>query len=64
LVRSSGRPGDDPERLAEAKVETKSGVDMVFFAIAILGKAPQLSRIGWKEMANMKTVRRVSCYWR
>lgn len=37
LIRSSGRPVDDPERLSEAKSETKSGVDMVFFAIAILG---------------------------
>ncbi|KAJ5880815.1 transporter [Penicillium subrubescens] len=37
LIRSSGRPEDDPERLSEAKVETKSGVDMVFFVIAILG---------------------------
>jgi hypothetical protein len=43
LIRSSGRPEDDPERLSEAKVETKSGVDMVFFVIAILGNAPLIN---------------------
>jgi hypothetical protein len=42
LIRSSGRLGEDPETLPEAKVETRSGVDMVFFAIAILGSTPPM----------------------
>jgi hypothetical protein len=37
LVKPSGRPVDDPERLSEAKGETRPGVDMVFFLIAVLG---------------------------
>ncbi|CEJ58991.1 hypothetical protein PMG11_07629 [Penicillium brasilianum] len=37
LIQSVDRPVDDPERLPQAKGETRSGVDMVFFAIAVLG---------------------------
>lgn len=39
LIQSVDRPVDDPERLPQAKGETRSGVDMVFFAIAVLGKS-------------------------
>lgn len=64
LVRPSGRPVEDPETLSEAKAETRSGVDMVFFVIAVLGKTFfHSTRRYSNEKTNMNMIRCISCYW-
>lgn len=65
LVKPPGRPVDDPERLSEAKGETRPGVDMVFFLIAVLGTvSPVFFRKYPNGKPNMTSTRCLSRYWR